>query len=478
MKTPTLPQRRIAIFLACLVLCATGCASKQQSTGDISSVKPEQSIGPGGLTADQIQSQIMGFADTYLAYIRQAVEQVMSGDITPPERSAVYRAQLNTVYAAITIASSPNSLVAVMDMVVLVTLGRMVTEEYWIPEVYGARGLPVLKAMQTAEAEIWELAEQVMWPEQQQELREIIDRWWADHPGQIVISTIRLSELGQYRRQVRETGGKQRSSVFSFFYVDPLANLDPATREIKKTRELTERVFYYSERVPLLLNWMMRSLYYDLAAAAEMQQLMANADQVAGAFEGLPDVIAQERDAAVAQIAKNLAVEREQAINQFMDGLTDQREALKEDLAAEEERLQGALAEMKRTIDAGTELSSSLQTTVALLDGFVARFEKDPDAPAGEPFDINDYRQTAIELAEAARQLDELVASVDQLLVTAQPGEDEASYVTAVERLETSGAQLIDRAFQRGLVIVAVLVAGAVVVVLIGRLVPRTTPAR
>ncbi|MHC4826348.1 MAG: hypothetical protein ACYTEY_07300, partial [Planctomycetota bacterium] len=102
--------------------------------------------------------------------------------------------------------------------------------------------------------------------------------------------------------------------------------------------------------------------------------------------------------------------------------------------------------------------------------------ERDPGEPKGEPFDINDYRQTAIELAEAARQIDELVASVDQLLITATPGEDEASYVTAVERLETSGARLIDLAFKRGLVIAAVLVVGAGVVVLVGRLVPRSAP--
>ncbi|MHC4980422.1 MAG: hypothetical protein ACYTGT_15645, partial [Planctomycetota bacterium] len=283
--------------------------------------------------------------------------------------------------------------------------------------------------------------------------------------------------------QVREDPGKQRKSVFSFLYVDPLANLDPTMREIQRTRELTERVFFYSERLPVIVYWMARSLYYDLAAATEMQELMSNATQVAGvterfatAVEGLPDVIEQQREAAVTQFSENLAVERERAIDQFMAGLTDQRQALKEDLAAEEERLQGALSEMKQTINAGTELSSSLDTTIASLDRFVARFERDPGEPKGEPFDINDYRQTAIELAEAARQIDELVASVDQLLITATPGEDEASYVTAVERLETSGARLIDLAFKRGLVIAAVLVVGAGVVVLVGRLVPRSAP--
>ena len=110
------------------------------------------------------------------------------------------------------------------------------------------------------------------------------------------------------------------------------------------------------------------------------------------------------------------------------------------------------------------------------LDQFVARFESDPSKPAGEPFDINDYRQTAMELTQAARQLDELVASVDQLLVTAGPGEEESSFMAAVEVAEASGAQLIDHAFKRALVIVAALIGGLVVVVLIGRLVPRKTP--
>ena len=132
--------------------------------------------------------------------------------------------------------------------------------------------------------------------------------------------------------------------------------------------------------------------------------------------------------------------------------------------------------DLKLTIDAGTELSSSLDITVASLDLFVARFESDPDGPRGEPFDINDYRRTAMELTQAARQIDELVASVDQLLVTARPGEDESSFMAAVEVAEASGVQLIDHAFKRALVIVAVLVGGLAVVVLIGRLVPRKTP--
>jgi hypothetical protein len=486
MSAPLFPGRGLTVGLASLGLWlggVTGCASSQKSAGDLSSVQKQHGIGPGGLTADEIQSQIMGFADTYAAYVRQAVEEVMRGDLTPEERSRAFRVQLNTIYGAITIASSPNSLVAVMDMVVLVTLGRMVTDEYWIPNVFGDRALPVLKAAQTAEAEIWELAKQVLWPEQQQELRDIIARWRADHPGQIVTSTVRLSELSQYRRQVTVAAGKQRSSVFSFFYVDPLANLDPATREISRARELTERVFFYSERVPVLMNWTMRSLYYDLAASAETQQLMGNATQVtevwdryADAIEGWPDMLTEQRDAAITQMAETIRVERVAAIEQFMDGLTDQRQAFREDLAAEEERLRGALGDLKLTIDAGTEMSSSLNTTVTSLDRFFARFESDPGEPPGEPFDINDYRQTAIELTQAARQLDELVASVDQLLVTARPGEDESSFMAAVEVAETSGARLVDLAFKRGLVIVAVLVVGLAVVVLIGRLVPRVAP--
>ncbi|MHC4128968.1 MAG: hypothetical protein ACYTE6_10760 [Planctomycetota bacterium] len=477
MKTPTFPRRRFAVSLACLVLCATGCASSQQSTGDISSVKQQQGIGPGGLTADQIQSQIMGFSDTYSAYMRQAVAEVMSADVTPQQRANAHRALLNSIYGAITIASSPNSLIAVMDMAVLVTLERTVVEEHFMP-LFGDRMLPVLNVLKTAEAEIWELAGQVLEPEQVEELHEIINRWRADHPDQTVINTVRLSELGQYRRQIRETGGKQRSSVFSFLYVDPLAGLDPTMREIQRTRELTERVFFYSERVPVLVYWMARSLYYDLAAGAEMQQIMGNtttfaavSERFADSIEGFPDVIAEQRDAAVTQLTENITVERERAINQFMDGLTDQRQAFMDDLRAEEERLTGALAELKETIEAGTQLTSS-------FDALVARFESDPGEPAGEPFDIREYRQTAVELAQAARDLDALVKSVDQLMATAQPGEDEPLLVATVEAVETSGARLIDRAFLRALVIVAVLVGGLIVVVAIGRLLPARRAPR
>src|SRR6185369_10936271 len=80
------------------------------------------------------------------------------------------------------IASGPNANANLLDMTVFVSISRAITEDYWLPKVYGESARPLLEAFIRGENEIWELAATILTPEQRTELREAIVTWHQKHP--------------------------------------------------------------------------------------------------------------------------------------------------------------------------------------------------------------------------------------------------------------------------------------------------------
>jgi hypothetical protein len=63
---------------------------------------------------------------------------------TPESRYTAAGARLVGLTVTTDIAASTNPGAALLDMTVYVTLKRMVWQDYWMPEVYGEAGRPVL----------------------------------------------------------------------------------------------------------------------------------------------------------------------------------------------------------------------------------------------------------------------------------------------------------------------------------------------
>ena len=138
--------------------------------------------------------------------------------------------------------------------------------------------------------------------------------------------------------------------------------------------------------------------------------------------------------------------------------MTAQREALLAELDAREGKLRALLGETKQTLDAGAQMSDSLKGTIGALDAFVHYVSPPPDpnappAKPGKPFDPLDYGRAAGEVGGMARDLTALLSSVDktapQLGVLGQRTAEDLKGV-------------VDRAFWRGLLLIAVLLIGAI----------------
>ena len=82
------------------------------------------------------------------------------------------------------------------------------------------------------------------------------------------------------------------------------------------------------------------------------------------------------------------------------------------------------------------------------LDAFVGRFDKPAGSPPGKPFDITEYGKAATDIAQAAAQLQALLARLDEKAPAAQ-----AALAPAVAEARA----LVDTLFWRLVILVVLL---------------------
>ena len=196
----------------CLVVAACLGAAACQSSPQAQS---RQTSGPTRLPPEEIQAEIMGFADSYTAVIGQAADRV--AEQMPQKRALLHSVKLRNVENAIIIAAGPNPVGGLLDMTVMVTLQRQVFEEYWIQEQLGEPGRPLLEGLQLLEEEIWSIARQALDEQQVAALEQLIPQIRERYRGQVLVSSIRASDFADARQAsvVRIRGAGACSSSFT-----------------------------------------------------------------------------------------------------------------------------------------------------------------------------------------------------------------------------------------------------------------------
>jgi hypothetical protein len=359
-----------------------------------------------------MQQRVMRFADAYAGGVSESVGRFQKGTITAEERLSAQSWKLQQAESAYTIASGPNSVANALDMVVLATLSRMVLEDLWLGEAYGERARPVLDTHERLEQEAWVLVADVLTPEQQARVKEIIDEWRRKNPQVRAVGYIHFSEFA--KTLSGSADDKQKSeSLFSLLRLDPFNSLDPAVREITETRQLAERSIFYLQRAPGLLDMQIERTSYAFAVMPETKALLADMQRFS--------YVGSAADRLVTTLPETLSHERKELIAQLMSELEMRREAI------------GELTEnLRTTLVAGTDTANALRTTLDSFDRISARFAAKPGAAdsreKGPPFDIRQYTEMVRELAATTRELNALAARVDgSLPVVSQATENAAA---------------------------------------------------
>jgi DNA-binding TFAR19-related protein (PDSD5 family) len=272
--------------------------------------------------------------------------------------------------------TAPNPVVGLLDMVVFSTLKRQAVEEYWLPNLLGDEGKGIAVAHRRGEDAAWEAAGRVLTPSQCNQLRDLIEEWRRGHPGQYYVGQTRFSDFDAYRNLTPDSPqAKTPGSLFSLFYVDPLAGLDPVARELRSYRALTERMMFMVSRLPVLAAYQVDLAAMSATGTPEVRAFVAATDKFADATShfanvtaGYPAALSAERQAAVKQLGEVTARERQAAIEQASRAVAAERETLLKQIEAQDGRIRAILADVSQLVaraeQAGTTVNASTAQTI------------------------------------------------------------------------------------------------------------------
>jgi hypothetical protein len=277
-------------------------------------------------------------------------------------------------------------------------------------------------------------------------LRKSIEVWRRQNPLPGGVLAARAPGLASQVAQADKTRLAKSGSVFDLLMIDPLSGLDPATREIAQTRLFAERALYVAQKMPTLLRWQTELLSVKAVEIPAVQQFLRNSTQIADSVE---------RFARVAERLPNqVSAEREEILK-----------ALQE----QERQLTPLVNEVRQTLTAGSQMSTSLNTTLTTFDALMKRFGVGEPNSAGppdtnsEPFRIQDYGTAAVQLEAAARQLTELLHALDQTLDSTNLAQLSAQVGPAVQQAQSGGKEIVDYAFWKGILLVVAALAAALI---------------
>jgi cytochrome c556 len=351
----------------------------------------------------------------------------------------ILRWKITLATATCSIATGPKPVANLLDMVIFVTVTRMALEDHWQPKVFGESARPLLESAQNSEAEIWLIAGGVLRPEQQTELRRAIEVWYAGNPLPESVTAARALGFASQVAEADKAAAAKPGSVFSLLGVDPLAGMDPAVRELAQTRMLAERALFLTQKMPTLLRWQTELLTLNATATPAMQQVISNSTRISDSME---------RFAAVAEKLPNqVSTEREEILR----------------------ALQAQEKDVTSLLSSGTQMSASLNTTLMTFEALMKRFGVGETNMAGppptnaEPFRIQDYTQTAAQLEATARQLTELLVTLDRTLGSSNLLQLTAQVGPVVQQAQSSGKEIVDYAFWKGILLVTVMLAAALI---------------
>lgn len=414
----TLPLLGWIVFATALI---SACAANGQQPEQvvIAPLGGSGAASSSGMTREELEDHVRRFADRYYTRIALATNAVR-GQTDSEEHKRLMHEWRTVSYAAIVeVAIGPNAVTNLLDMMALTRLSRLVVESYWIPEVLGEElGADFHATFVDLEEDIWTIAEDVLTEQHRDELKYLVDRWHAENPDQYYPWYVRLSNFSGQRAAslaaVQQSGGLLKE----------VARAREAAEEIQA---FGERVLFYLQRAPVLTTNEFESSASTILGGPEISRLIDDTDRFVATLERLVDIVAA------------LPENRLAAVDQFMDRVGEERDALLQDLATAEPGLRAVLADLQPVLE-------SLERTVVTA--------KTPNLnPNARPFDITEYTAMVSEAAVTAAELRLLIQSVKDLLAGSS---DAAPLLGALVDAERA---IVDRVFWQMVILIFIFFA-------------------
>jgi len=376
-------------LLLFLTLAENGCQVFHHKAGIVTAVVPGTRSGrlPDPALS---QAEVLDFADSFSSQITASLDEYALRINTPEARLQALDWKLSISSSVLSIATGPNPLANLVDLVSLASLLRASLEELAPTTVLPGAFDGWLNTSRLLETNAWKLAAANFTTNQQHQLREAIDRWRTENPAPIATFFTRPQELTALIHQA-EAKERRPGNVFSLVGLDPMSSLDPAVREVTRTRLLGERVFFAAQRMPDLLRWQTELLSAQLLRQQQITTALQSVDRFSRAAE------------SATQIAALLT-----------DRISNERKAILDALESHEGRLRDLSAQVGQTFSAGEKMSTSLSLTLTTLDALMKRVGLAPPPNTNSPqFKILDYAHTAEQVTTMADRLHALFKDLD-----------------------------------------------------------------
>jgi hypothetical protein len=284
----------------------------------------------------------MSFADSYIMASAEVYERTYLSCKTPEGRMTAQACRLSAGIGAMENAVNPNPVVGMMDMAIMVTLTREISQEPWSSALFGPKNAAAITStLQTQEAAIWAVVASYLSAEQIQQLRQLAEQWRQKNPDQRFVAGARLADL----RAQKSSNDASSQGVFDLAGLNPFGGLDPAVQQIEQSRILAERVFFYAQHLPLVVAWQVDLLYSQILAEPQMRLLLENTNTLTNSTTRLADTANQFADLA--------------------NGLSQTAERLRQQLPAQQAQLFDQVSTLRNTTVA--QLNSSLDSAIDWL---------------------------------------------------------------------------------------------------------------
>jgi len=363
--------------LAALLAVLPEYSVAQQRTENIVIAPVGETGQPGVITSrQQLDDQVRRFADRFHSRMSIAADRIRRQPLEPEQfQSATYVRMMSRV-SSVDIAIGPNAVTNLLDMMVLMTLSRMVIEQYWVPELFGEEiGRPLADASRAMEKDIWDIADAVLTPELQEEMRVMIRNYYDQYPDQIHPRWVRMGQFSGQRaarlNAIKRSGGL-------------LKEVRRARETAEELQEYAERALFFTQRAPGIISSRMENSMLQILGGPQVTQILEDSDRFNASVEEL------------VQAFEGLSAKRLAAIDQLMDGLSQQREALFNDFSTASPEAQLMLSDVRAIVESTERITSTLNT----------------GSEPTEPVDIAEYRALTADVTQAVIELTKLVDSL------------------------------------------------------------------
>ncbi len=404
--------RPIAALILSSVLTAiglAGCASSAPQTQQVvvAGLDGRMPVDPGAMTREELEDHVRRFADRYITRVAIATRELSESteDIEDKRFLDDWR---NVSYAAIVeVAIGADAVTSLMDMMVLTMLSRFVIDDYWAARIRNEDlRANFVQAYHDLEADIWTVADEVLTSAHQAELAALVEEWHAQNPQIVFPWYVRLSNFSGQRAAslaaVQQSGGM-------------LAEVARAREAAEEIQAFGERVLFYLQKAPMITSGQLEASVNDVIGGPEIANLLVDVNRFVQAVDRLVTVV------------ERLPGSQITAVDQLMDRLAVEREALTADLASNNPDIRALASDL-------LPLMESIERTV------VAAKQRNPDA---EPFDIGEYRAIVNDSAATAAELRLLAETIDNLV----SGVEDASQIS--DALIDVQTEVVDRFFIR-----------------------------